>query len=75
MSAQVSDTGTYASSPQVVIGGAGEYNFPGCYTALSGWVITGSFSVALSVFLYALSNEEIRHENQSGERYQKRTLS
>ncbi len=24
-------------------------------------------SVALSVFLYALSNEEIRHENQSGE--------
>ncbi|EIG82635.1 phage tail fiber repeat protein [Escherichia coli 1.2741] len=36
MSAQVSDTGTYASSPQVVIGGAGEYNFPGRYTALSG---------------------------------------
>ncbi|HAM2839930.1 TPA: phage tail protein, partial [Escherichia coli] len=35
MSAQVSDTGTYASSPQVVIGGAGEYNFPGRYTALS----------------------------------------
>ncbi|PJX97612.1 MULTISPECIES: prophage tail fiber N-terminal domain-containing protein [Escherichia] len=36
MSARVSDTGTYASSPQVVIGGAGEYNFPGRYTALSG---------------------------------------
>ncbi len=36
MSAPVSDTGTYASSPQVVIGGAGEYNFPGRYTALSG---------------------------------------
>ncbi|EJU1309025.1 hypothetical protein N4I96_004577 [Escherichia coli] len=36
MSAQVSDTGTYASSPQVVIGGAGEYNFPGRYKALSG---------------------------------------
>ncbi|EIW7044140.1 prophage tail fiber N-terminal domain-containing protein [Escherichia coli] len=36
MSAPVSDTGTYASSPQVVIGGAGEYNFPGRYMALSG---------------------------------------
>ncbi|EMW4409244.1 prophage tail fiber N-terminal domain-containing protein [Escherichia coli] len=36
MSASVSDTGTYVSTPQVVIGGASAYNFPGRYMALSG---------------------------------------
>ncbi|ENY9402375.1 prophage tail fiber N-terminal domain-containing protein [Salmonella enterica] len=36
MSASVSDTGTYTSTPQVAIGGAGAYNFPGRYMALSG---------------------------------------
>ncbi len=36
MSASVSDTGTYTSTPQVVIGGASAYNFPGRYMALSG---------------------------------------
>ncbi|EIU9944307.1 phage tail protein, partial [Escherichia coli] len=35
-SARISDTGTYQSSPVAVIGGAGEYNFPGRYAALSG---------------------------------------
>ncbi|EPC0935061.1 prophage tail fiber N-terminal domain-containing protein [Escherichia coli] len=36
MSASVSDTGTYVSTPQVAIGGASAYNFPGRYMALSG---------------------------------------
>ncbi|HFD6683880.1 TPA: phage tail protein, partial [Providencia alcalifaciens] len=36
MSAPVSDTGTYASTPKVFVGGAGAYNFPGRYMALSG---------------------------------------
>ena len=36
MSASVSDTGTYVSTPQVAIGGASTYNFPGRYMALSG---------------------------------------
>ncbi|EEZ6123340.1 shikimate transporter, partial [Escherichia coli] len=36
MSASVSDTGTRISTPQVAIGGAGAYNFPGRYMALSG---------------------------------------
>ena len=36
MSASVSDTGTYTSTPQVAIGGASAYNFPGRYMALSG---------------------------------------
>ncbi|WP_105457771.1 prophage tail fiber N-terminal domain-containing protein, partial [Escherichia coli] len=36
MSASVSGTGTYVSTPQVAIGGASSYNFPGRYMALSG---------------------------------------
>ncbi|HFL9395547.1 TPA: prophage tail fiber N-terminal domain-containing protein [Escherichia coli] len=36
MSTPASDTGTYTSSPQVAIGGASSYNFPGRYMALSG---------------------------------------
>ncbi|WP_097411066.1 prophage tail fiber N-terminal domain-containing protein [Escherichia coli] len=36
MSASVSDSGTYVSTPQVAIGGASAYNFPGRYMALSG---------------------------------------
>ncbi|HGW1981932.1 TPA: prophage tail fiber N-terminal domain-containing protein [Escherichia coli] len=36
MSASVSDTGAYVSTPQVTIGGASAYNFPGRYMALSG---------------------------------------
>ncbi|MCQ1609329.1 phage tail protein [Escherichia coli] len=36
MSASVSDTGAYVSTPQVAIGGASAYNFPGRYMALSG---------------------------------------
>ncbi|EFJ2711984.1 phage tail protein [Escherichia coli] len=36
MSASVSDSGTYVSTPQVAIGGASTYNFPGRYMALSG---------------------------------------
>ncbi|MCQ1632374.1 prophage tail fiber N-terminal domain-containing protein [Escherichia coli] len=36
MSAPVNDTGIYTSTPQVAIGGASAYNFPGRYMALSG---------------------------------------
>ncbi|EOM3911697.1 shikimate transporter, partial [Escherichia coli O148:H32] len=36
MNASVSDSGTYGSTPQVSIGSASTYNFPGRYMALSG---------------------------------------
>ncbi|EOJ9547795.1 prophage tail fiber N-terminal domain-containing protein [Escherichia coli] len=40
MSCTINDAGSYVSSPQVNVGGAGAYNFPGRYQALSGTRVT-----------------------------------
>ena len=40
MSCTINDVGSYVSSPQVNVGGAGAYNFPGRYQALSGTRVT-----------------------------------
>ncbi|EJI7048679.1 prophage tail fiber N-terminal domain-containing protein [Escherichia coli] len=40
MSCAINDAGSYVSSPQVNVGGAGAYNFPGRYQALSGTRVT-----------------------------------
>lgn len=70
----INNAGTYVSTPSVKAGGAGHSVFPVVIRRCQV-IVERMVTEALSVCLCASSNEEIRHENQSGKGHQKRPLS